>query len=141
MERFEGPADLVWVANSSLDFTAEVHVEVTALESGWSARLIDPSEDVRWITTILDNPFELRFSDGSTFAVGVSGPDDEALILWDWEEEGDRPQPCPVCGSAMTYAGFTIDLTGRQPDAPEFHCPQCDNDHKILPPGANPQKN
>jgi hypothetical protein len=84
------------------------------------------------VATILDNPFELRFSDGSAFAVGVSGPDDDgALTLWDWEQEGDRPQPCPVCGSAMTYTGFTIDVTGQQPDAPEFHCPRCDIDRKI----------
>ena len=126
MERFEGPADLVWVVNSTLAVTADVRVEVIALESGWSARLMGPAEEVRWMANILDNPFELRFSDDSAFAVGVSGPDeDRALILWDWEQDGDRPQPCPVCGSAMTYTGFTIDVTGQQPDAPEFHCPQC----------------
>jgi hypothetical protein len=99
---------------------------VTAVPDGWSARLTDPSDEVTWLTTILDNPFELRFADGSAFAVGVSGPDSSGILtLWDWKQEGDRPKPCPTCGSPMTYAGFTIDVTDQHPDTPIHHCPQC----------------
>ncbi len=142
MERFEGPAELVWVANSTLTLTSEVRIEVTALESGWSARLMKPAEDVSWVATILENPFEVRFSDGSAFAVGISGPDEDgALVLWDWEQEGDRPQLCPGCGSAMTYTGFTVDVTGQHADAADFHCPRCDADQKRFSPGGTPPTN
>lgn len=86
----------MWVANSTLTLTSEVRIEVTALESGWSARLMKPAEDVSWVATILENPFEVRFSDGSAFAVGISGPDEDgALVLWDWEQEATAPNSVP----------------------------------------------
>ena len=133
---FTGSAVLLWHADPSFTISADVEVQVTAVDRGWVAQISAARADDFWGLVALGNPFQLAFEDGGVLDVRLGDPDDSGVFpVWEWEEqEGDHARPCPDCTGDLvrTETVIAADDTVTLHDA----CSACGRDfvRSLSPP-------
>ena len=114
---YAGPAAVEWRANATFAVAASVRVEVAAVAAGWRAQAISLSREDHWMLLFLDNPFVLRFPDGSSFDVAIGHPGPGGRFdIWAWDAQDQHQPRCQACGGHLTRAavedGSGGDLSG-----------------------------
>jgi len=129
---YVGPAQLEWRANATFSVTGEIQVQVAAVDDGWLVRAVSMTRSDHWGLLVFDNPFVLRFPDGSCFDVGIGRPGpDGSFAVWDWSDRERHRPTCPACGGdiirTIVYDGSGPDLSG--PVTVAEICGTCGHEH------------
>lgn len=99
---YDGPAELVWVANSATEIVTPVRIEVTATVHGWQARGALVAAADLWGLLFFANPYVVRFPDGSCFDVVIGRPDMDG---WFDVREDTGAESGPCCLSCAKQVG------------------------------------
>jgi hypothetical protein len=131
VDSYEGPAELVWVANPAFALQEIVNVKISVTATGWSGHLTAAEPTLLY----WGNPFELHFPDGRKISMGAGEPDDHGVFpIWEWDTRPEPTSPCPLCDASMRRTGGH--MGGGDEAAHVFECSACSSRHMRPHTGA-----